>query len=227
MLHPTFKQTTKSSFLLMTLLWVKICNLSVTLFITLNPNTWTWSLKPCPWSNCMHFSGIFTTTYPFIPMHQQEYAWRNIYYTPVGLSMSRCGPAPSSSLSCSDPQATLFCSILSVFKVQPPAQVPLPLWSLLFFQVDMTSPSLALHTNHFYHMSPSLSVLLFCLSHLPQQPVCFLPAGCCVILTSLVPFIARALCCTTVWLSSSLLMFYCWHVLCTINWWRLQLPLAF
>lgn len=149
-------------------------------------------------------------------MHHEGHPWWNIHHSPVALSMSRCGPAPSSPLACSAPQSSLFCS--NPFHFQRPAQVPLPLWSLLFFFWQKW-PSLTLHANHFYNMSPSSSVLLFYHSYLPYQPICFLPAV--FILTSLSCLMCSEcvikLYCTTVWLSFFLLMFYCWHVLHTLN----------
>lgn len=119
------------------------------------------------------------------------------------------------------PQATLFCS--NPFHFQRPAQALLPLWSLLFLQTQMTSPSIALSANHFYSLSPSSSVLFFHLSYLSHSPTCTCPA--CWVPSSSSPFslvpyvwwVHNKICRTTVGLFFFLLIFYCWHVLPTLN----------
>lgn len=117
-------------------------------------------------------------TYPSILTHY-ECMMKSLLpssYPPAALSMSRCAPPSSSHLVLQCPQDTVFCS--NPFHFQRAAPELLPLWSLLFLQTQMTSPSIALSANHFYSLSPSSHVLFFYLCYLPQQSVHGLPAGC-------------------------------------------------
>lgn len=161
----------------------------------------------------LHAPCCLLTSPPFLLLPCEGHPPWNIYYTPAAPGRSGCGPAPSSSLACSAPRGTFAFSVTSL---NTPSSLKPSLSS-----GRMTSPSVALHANHFYSMQPSAS-MLFYLSHLPHWPVHVLPAGCCLnphlslwCLMCSECVINR--CCMTSWLSFCLSVFYCWHVLSTLN----------